>query len=87
MTPERQAPLSRITAPTLVIHGTDDPLLPLPNGQALAALIPAARFEAVPGMGHSFFSPGIPAKIAKLDPGPYNRPAMTALARRRTVGV
>jgi pimeloyl-ACP methyl ester carboxylesterase len=50
MTPERQAPLSRITAPTLVIHGTDDPLLPLANGQALAALIPGAHFEAIPGM-------------------------------------
>lgn len=66
MTPERQAPLSRITAPTLVIHGTDDPLLPPANGHALAALIPAARFEAVPGMGHGFFSPGIPAQVARL---------------------
>lgn len=66
MTPERQAPLSRITAPTLVIHGTDDPLYPPANGQALAALIPGARFEAVPGMGHGFFSPGTPAKVARL---------------------
>jgi pimeloyl-ACP methyl ester carboxylesterase len=57
MTPDRQAPLSRITAPTLVIHGTDDPLRPLANGQALAALIPGAHVEAIPGMGHSFFSP------------------------------
>ena len=66
MTPERQAPLSRITAPTLVIHGTDDPLMPPANGQALAAQIPGARFEAVPGMGHGFFSPGIPAQVARL---------------------
>jgi len=66
MIPERQAPLSRITAPTLVIHGTGDPLLPPANGQAVAALIPGARFEEVPGMGHGFFSPGIPTKIAKL---------------------
>lgn len=66
MTPERQAPLSRITAPTLVIHGTDDPLRPLANGQAVAALIPGARFEVIPGMGHGFFSPGIPARIAQL---------------------
>lgn len=66
MTPERQAPLSRITAPTLVIHGTADPLLPPANGAALAALIPGARFQEVPGMGHGFFSPGIPAHIARL---------------------
>jgi pimeloyl-ACP methyl ester carboxylesterase len=66
MISERQAPLSRITAPTLVIHGTSDPLLPLANGQAVAALIPGARFEAVPGMGHGFFSPGIPGQVARL---------------------
>jgi len=66
MTSERQAPLSRITAPVLVIHGTEDPLLPMANGRAVAELIPGARFEAVPGMGHGFFSPGIPAKIAGL---------------------
>ena len=66
MIPERQAPLSCITAPTLVIHGTSDPLLPLPHGQALATLIPGASFEAVPGMGHGFFSPGIPAQVGRL---------------------
>jgi pimeloyl-ACP methyl ester carboxylesterase len=43
MTEERRAPLSRITAPTLVMHGTADPLLPLGNGRAVAALIPGAR--------------------------------------------
>jgi pimeloyl-ACP methyl ester carboxylesterase len=64
--PERDAPLSRITAPTLVIHGTADPLHPFPHGEALAALIPGARLEPVPGMGHGFFSPGLPAKVARL---------------------
>ena len=66
MIPERQAPLSSITVPTLVVHGTSDPLLPLPHGQALATLIPGACFEAVPGMGHGFFSPGIPAQVGRL---------------------
>lgn len=66
MTPEQLVPLSGVTAPALVIHGSDDPLLPLPNGQAVAALIPGARFEVVPGMGHGFFSPGIPAQVAGL---------------------
>jgi pimeloyl-ACP methyl ester carboxylesterase len=60
MTPDRLAPLSKITAPVLVIHGTADPIRPLPHGQALAAQIPQARLEAVPGMGHGFFSPGLP---------------------------
>jgi pimeloyl-ACP methyl ester carboxylesterase len=65
MTADRFAPLSEITAPTLVIHGTADPLRPLPHGQALAAQIPHARLEAVPGMGHGFFSPGLPRHIGE----------------------
>ncbi|TDC89800.1 alpha/beta hydrolase [Nonomuraea deserti] len=60
------APLSSITAPTLVVHGTDDPLLPLPHGEALAGQIPGARLRTVPGMGHSFLSPGLPRRIAEL---------------------
>jgi pimeloyl-ACP methyl ester carboxylesterase len=66
MTSDRLAPLSQITAPTLVIHGTADPLRPLPHGQALAAQIPCARLETVPGMGHGFFSPGLPRHIGEL---------------------
>ncbi len=42
----------QITAPTLVVHGTDDPLFPLPHGEALAAAIPGARLIVVDGMGH-----------------------------------
>jgi pimeloyl-ACP methyl ester carboxylesterase len=66
MTPDRLAPLSNITPPTLVIHGTADPLRPLQHGQALAAQIPQARLETVPGMGHGFFSPGLPRHIGKM---------------------
>jgi len=42
----------QITAPTLVVHGTADPLFPLPHGEALAAAIPGARLIVVDGMGH-----------------------------------
>jgi pimeloyl-ACP methyl ester carboxylesterase len=66
MTLDRLAPLSKITAPALVIHGTEDPLRPLPHGQALAAQIPHARLEAVPGMGHGFFSPGLPRHVGQI---------------------
>jgi pimeloyl-ACP methyl ester carboxylesterase len=45
-------PLSSIEAPTLVIHGTADPLFPLPHGQALDAEIPNARLLALEGAGH-----------------------------------
>ncbi|MFI9638513.1 alpha/beta fold hydrolase [Micromonospora sp. NPDC051925] len=62
---DRRASLSRITAAALVLHGSDDPLFPQAHGEALAAQIPAARLEIVPGMGHHpFFSPGLTERIA-----------------------
>jgi pimeloyl-ACP methyl ester carboxylesterase len=44
--------LPYIVTPTLVVHGIDDPLLPIAHGRALAEMIPGARFEAVATMGH-----------------------------------
>jgi pimeloyl-ACP methyl ester carboxylesterase len=44
--------LASIAAPTLVIHGTADPLFPLPHGEALAREIPGATFLALNGAGH-----------------------------------
>ncbi|MFH1090506.1 MAG: alpha/beta hydrolase, partial [Pseudomonadota bacterium] len=48
----RQAALARVTAPTLVIHGADDPLLPEGHGQATAEAIPGAELLIIEGMGH-----------------------------------
>jgi pimeloyl-ACP methyl ester carboxylesterase len=45
-------PLSSIQAPTLVIHGTADPMFPLAHGQALADEIPGARLLRLDGAGH-----------------------------------
>ena len=50
--PSEPLDVRRIAAPTLVLHGSDDPLFPLPHGEALAAAIPGARLLVVPGMGH-----------------------------------
>lgn len=82
MTPDRLAPLSKVTAPALIIHGTEDPLRPLPHGQALAAQIPRARLEAIPGMGHGFFSPGLPGHIGQLIRDHTGTPAPGVLRRR-----
>ena len=49
---DRSALLPHIHAPTLVVHGTDDPLVPLACGQDLARRIPDARTDFIPGMGH-----------------------------------
>jgi pimeloyl-ACP methyl ester carboxylesterase len=47
-----RAPLSSIAVPTLVIHGTADPMFPLEHGEALVAEIPGARLLALEGAGH-----------------------------------
>lgn len=44
--------LADVTAPTLVMHGTEDPLFPYEHGQALAAAIPGARLLRLEGVGH-----------------------------------
>jgi len=44
--------LARITAPTTVVHGTEDLLRPVGNGMRLARLIPGARYVELPGVGH-----------------------------------
>ncbi len=45
-------PLSAIAAPTLVIHGSADPMFPVGHGEALAAEIPNAGFLRLEGAGH-----------------------------------
>jgi pimeloyl-ACP methyl ester carboxylesterase len=45
-------PLSSITVPTLVIHGTADPMFPLAHGEALAEEIGNARLLTLEGAGH-----------------------------------
>jgi pimeloyl-ACP methyl ester carboxylesterase len=44
--------LNEIRAPTLVIHGFEDAILPLPHGEALSKEIPAASLLTLPGVGH-----------------------------------
>jgi pimeloyl-ACP methyl ester carboxylesterase len=41
-----------ITVPALVIHGHDDPVIPLPHAQHLARTIPSAQLHAIEGLGH-----------------------------------
>lgn len=45
-------PLSSIGVPTLVIHGTADPMFPIEHGRALAEEIPGARLLPLQGAGH-----------------------------------
>lgn len=54
----RAAALAGVTAPTLVLHGKADPLVPMACGQDTARRIPGARFEGIEGMGHDL-PPGV----------------------------
>jgi pimeloyl-ACP methyl ester carboxylesterase len=61
--------LGRIAAPTLVIHGTEDPVFPLDHARALAREIPGAELLAVAHMGHEYLPPAswdlvVPAILA-----------------------
>jgi pimeloyl-ACP methyl ester carboxylesterase len=49
----RTLALQQVNLPTLVIHGADDPLIPLAAGRETAAVIPDARLIVIDGMGHA----------------------------------
>jgi pimeloyl-ACP methyl ester carboxylesterase len=49
--------LPRITAPTLVIHGEGDALIPVAAAHDLAARIPGAKLDIIPGWGHDLPEP------------------------------
>jgi pimeloyl-ACP methyl ester carboxylesterase len=50
--PDRREFGATVTAPAVVIHGAQDPLMPIAGGRETAAAIPGAEFIAVEGMGH-----------------------------------
>ena len=63
----RKARLRSVEAPTLVIHGTADPLVHPMGGQDTAASIPGAKLMMVQGMGHALPLPMWPQIIEAID--------------------
>ena len=63
-TPYREQLLKKTKAPTLVIHGSADPVMPLSAGINTALLIKRSKLRVVPGMGHDF-PPALMKKITK----------------------
>lgn len=51
---DRREKLKKLNVPTVVLHGGDDPLVPVDGGKDTAANIPGAELIVVPGMGHDF---------------------------------
>ena len=72
---DRTPLLARITAPTRIVHGLDDPLVPVASGQQLAQHIAGAQTDFIPGMGHDLpdmllghFATGIAENAARAHP-------------------
>lgn len=63
---DRRRRLAKIGAPTLVIHGADDPLVPLAAGRDTARHIDGARLMEIPGMGHDLPEVLIPALVEAI---------------------
>ncbi|MEZ5410397.1 MAG: alpha/beta hydrolase [Acidimicrobiales bacterium] len=63
-TRSRYLHLVALTAPTLVVHGTADPLIPVDHGEKLSELIPGAQHVWLEGIGHQF---PYPARFAVVD--------------------
>jgi pimeloyl-ACP methyl ester carboxylesterase len=60
---DRRPKLATLAVPTVVLHGADDPLVPVEGGQDTAANIPGAELRIVPGMGHDL-PPALLATVA-----------------------
>ena len=62
---DRSLLLPRVTAPTLVIHGDADPLVPVAHGEDTAAKIPGSTLKVIHGMGHDL-PPALMPQLTEL---------------------
>ena len=85
--PSRVRMLRRVEAPTLVVHGTDDPLIPMAGGERTAASIPGASLRIIPGMGHFLPEALVPLLVEEIAEHCRNaEDAASTGARRLAVG-
>ena len=63
---DRRGALGAVKAPTLVLHGEADPLVPVAAGQATAAAVPNAKFVGFEKLGHDFPAPLIGSIVAAI---------------------
>jgi pimeloyl-ACP methyl ester carboxylesterase len=63
---DRRGKLPDVRVPTLVIHGSRDPMFPLRAGRRLAHLIPHATWLPITGMGHDMPMPLWPTLVAAI---------------------
>ncbi len=77
---DRSKLLRTITAPTLVIHGAADPLIPLPGGEDTARQIPGAVLEVIEGMGHDLPAQLVERLVALIDAHAHGKMASNTTA-------
>ncbi|MCV2883468.1 alpha/beta fold hydrolase [Aestuariibacter sp. AA17] len=65
--PERRPKLLQIHAPTLVIHGSDDPVIPVKCADELSSFIPGSKKVIIDGMGHTLPEALWPTFIAEIE--------------------
>jgi pimeloyl-ACP methyl ester carboxylesterase len=58
--------LKTVKVPTLVLHGEDDPLLPVDCGRDVARLVPGAEIQTYPGWGHDIPAGMIPTLVKRI---------------------
>lgn len=58
--------LRTVRVPTLVLHGEDDPLLPVECGRDVASLVPGAKIETWPGWGHDLPAQMVPRLVESI---------------------
>lgn len=63
---DRRAELATIRAPTLVIHGAEDPLIPRAAGREVARVVPGAKLLEFEGMGHDLPAPLTPRIVEAI---------------------
>jgi len=64
--PDRVEQIKGVKVPALVLHGEDDPLLPVACGRDVASLVPGAKIETFPGWGHDLPGPFLPTLIDRI---------------------
>jgi len=82
---DRRPRLRNIKVPTVVLHGADDPLIPVEGGKDTAANIEGAELRIIPGMGHDIplalvpqFADAILTAAGRASPRPVPKPVAPA---------
>ena len=64
--PARNEALKKLRCPAMVLHGAEDPIIPVEAGKDTAASIPGCQLVIVPGMAHDFTNAILPVYLQHI---------------------